>query len=242
MMGANFSTALGAVGAAGVGAAMMYLMDPNKGAQRRHHLAEMAGGAMESTGHALRSGAETLAHRAAEAGSALYANIPSAGDVGHTGRLLGRHASGAAESARDTAGDWLESAREYLPHRHTRHERQFSSAATGISAGAALLIGLGAMWLFDPSKGRARRAWIGQKTTRCLNETGDFMRATGRHLRNKTRGYYHETRSAAEHLGEKMGYHPGSVEPESSAQQRVEPGSGDAYRVSSYQGGAPTGI
>lgn len=75
---------------------------------------------------------------------------------------------------------------------------------------------------------------------RAVNETGTFMRATGRHLRNKSRGYYHETRRYAEdHLK-----HSGSVEPESSAQQRVEPGQQVSdYNVrGNYQSGAPTGI
>src|SRR5439155_978246 len=68
--------------------------------------------------------------------------------------------------------------------------------ALGLLAGSG--IGAAAMWLMDPARGRGRRAWLGQKATRLLNETGDFMRATGRHLANKSKGYYYETRSAAE--------------------------------------------
>ena len=68
----------------------------------------------------------------------------------------------------------------------------------GVSATAVstLLVGAGAMWFFDPDRGRARRAWIGQKLTRAMNEIGDFARATGRHLRNKSKGYYHEGKAA----------------------------------------------
>ena len=62
----------------------------------------------------------------------------------------------------------------------------------------ALVWSVGAMWLLDPDRGRSRRAWLAQKATRAANETGRFMRATGRHLRNKSKGYYYETRSAAE--------------------------------------------
>jgi hypothetical protein len=74
--------------------------------------------------------------------------------------------------------------------------------ATGAALGGLGLVALSvaATWLFDPDRGRGRRAWLAQKATRYLNETGDFMRATGRHLRNKTRGYYHESRSAVEHF------------------------------------------
>src|SRR5205814_2182083 len=38
---------------------------------------------------------------------------------------------------------------------------------------------------------------IGQKATRFVNETGNFMRATGRHLANKSIGYAHEGRKLA---------------------------------------------
>ena len=231
---------MGILGGAGIGAALMYLMDPNQGAERRHHIADLAGDALESTSQVLRSGAEEISHRAADAGAALYAAVPSSKDLGHTGRLLGRRASEAAESTRHHAGDWLDSAREILPYPRRQSHHEVSATTAGISGAAALAIGLGAMWLFDPDRGRGRRAWIGQKMNRAVNETGKFMRATGRHLRNKSRGYYHEGKHLAEsHLGRS-----GSVEPESSAQQRIEPTRGVSdYNVRrSYQGGAPTGI
>jgi len=200
----GFATALGAISAAGIGAAVMYLMDPNQGSERRHHLAEVTGSALG-----------TIGHKAADAGSALYEQIPSGRDLADTGRLLGQRTADAAGSARDTAGGWLESAREMLPSyrqmvpaslrgssRHSGHS--ISATTAGISGLAALAIGVGAMWLLDPQRGRGRRAWLGQKTTRCLNETGSFMRATGRHLANKSRGYYHESRKAVGGAGRRL--------------------------------------
>jgi hypothetical protein len=81
-------------------------------------------------------------------------------------------------------------------HRASQHRSTVGAGSAGMGAAGALLLGLGAMWLFDPDRGRGRRAWIGQKTNRLVNETGNFMRATGRHLANKSRGYYHESRKA----------------------------------------------
>jgi hypothetical protein len=78
-------------------------------------------------------------------------------------------------------------------------------AAVSATAVSTLLAGAGAMWLFDPDRGRARRAWIGQKMTRVLHEVGDFARATGRHLRNKSKGYYHDGKSAVYDAAEAVG-------------------------------------
>src|SRR5205814_635207 len=95
-------------------------------------------------------------------------------------------------SLRRTRDSWLDSARDYLPARQTGA----GPATVGLTALGCVAAGLGAMWLFDPERGRSRRAWIGQKATRLVNETGTLARATGRHLANKSRGYYYESRNA----------------------------------------------
>jgi hypothetical protein len=91
--------------------------------------------------------------------------------------------------ARDTASDWFG---------HEEEHRYVPSAGTAISAMGALAMGVGAMYLLDPTDGARRRAWIGQKMNRCLNETGDFFRRTGRHLANRSRGMAHESRAMFE--------------------------------------------
>jgi hypothetical protein len=59
----------------------------------------------------------------------------------------------------------------------------------------ALALGAGLMLLFDPNAGRARRAWIRDKAMRYSNDTGEYMRRTGRHLRNKAQGVAAEARN-----------------------------------------------
>jgi hypothetical protein len=82
-----------------------------------------------------------------------------------------------------------------LPSFSRQRSSGISGTTAGISAAGALLLGVGAMWLFDPSRGRGRRAWLMQKANRCINETGQMMNATGRHIRNRMRGYAHEAGS-----------------------------------------------
>jgi hypothetical protein len=206
------ATALGVVAGAGIGAALMFLLDPEAGRRRRERLAAAAAAAAERTGELAHSAWDTTSEKAIEGAAAVYAATPSGRDMRRGGRRLWGRTSdavgSAAESTRETAGGWLESARSYLPsmphvhvHRASHHEREVSATTAGAGAASALLLGLGAMWLFDPDRGRGRRAWIGQKTNRLLNETGRFMRATGRHVANKSKGYAHESRKAVGNAG-----------------------------------------
>jgi hypothetical protein len=127
--------------------------------------------------------------------------MPSRSDVRDARDKGQRFLSRASDSAQDTASGWLESARNALPSMPQRRR------PTDISGAGAALGGLGliaasvaATWLFDTQRGRGRRAWLAQKATRYVNETGRFMRATGRHLRNRAQGAYHEGRSAVENM------------------------------------------
>jgi len=210
---ATVGTALGVAAGAGIGAALMFLLDPEQGRRRRERLAEAAALAAHRAGEMAHDAWDTTTDAAAGGAAALYAATPSSKEIRRGGRRLWGRTSdavgSAAESTRDTAGGWLESARSYLPelphvhvHRASQHHREVSGTTAGAGAAGALLLGLGAMWLLDPDRGRARRAWIGQKTNRLLNETGRFMRATGRHVANKGKGYYHESRKLAGRAGE----------------------------------------
>jgi gas vesicle protein len=211
MRRSGVGTALGVVAGAGIGAVLMFLLDPDQGRRRREQLADLAAEAMEKTTDTVSHAWEAGSEKALGAGSALYAAAPSRRGMRKSGRRMLGGASSAFGSTRDTASDWLESARSHLPgYRRSRGMQRYlpevpsqvSTSTAGISAAGALALGLGAMWLFDPGKGRARRAWIGQKATRVLNETGSFMRATGRHMANKSKGYYYEGRKAVGGAGQ----------------------------------------
>jgi hypothetical protein len=197
--------ALGIAGGIGIGAGLMYLLDPASGRDRRTYLAGRAGGLAHTAWDAARE-------RAADASSTIAAAAPVIGQ-----RLMDQ-AHDAREMASGAASGWIASARSHLPsysdvrdkissyvpssfQSRRRNVATIAAAATGAGL-AALAIGATAMWLFDPEQGRSRRAWVGQKLSRAANETGQFMRATGRHLSNKGRGAYHETRSAAQHAME----------------------------------------
>jgi hypothetical protein len=184
--GTSWASALGLIGGAGIGAALMYMLDPDEGFRRRHHLIELGESAFSSSADAVTGAFRSAAHRAGDViGSIPSAlpHMPSAGDV------------------RESASGLMESAKARLPYRLvSRHSTDVPLECAAMTAGAAVLLGLGAMWLFDPNRGRGRRAWIGQKATHAAHKTGDYMSSTGRHLRNKAKGYYHEATGAVRDL------------------------------------------
>ena len=204
--------ALSLITGAAVGAALMYAFDPQTGRRRRQQAFDAARGAIGSAGGAA-SGAYHYAGDAVGGGARLCRRpsrshaqaaadaLPSTEDASEAGQQILDSASNAAASyrqaARQRAQAWLDSARSMISRR--RRPADVSAQISGSSAGAlvlgALAAGMGAMWLFDPSRGRGRRAWIVQKGNRVVHETGHFMRSTGTHLRNKAKGYYHEAGS-----------------------------------------------
>jgi len=248
--GSTMGAAIGVLSGAALGAAAMYLLDPDKGHDRRHHLAEAAEGALETTTDTLRDTWDVLGRGAARAGSSLSdrfsdaassvsSSLPSRRQLSKRGnrflKNVRRGSSSMASSFGDTADSWLDSARSYLPSRpQLARPTDVSATTAGLGGAAALAIGVGAMWLFDPRLGRSRRAWLGQKATRLLNETGQFMRATGRHLANKSKGYYYDSARAARQAAEGVSssFAGGSQEQQStgdvSSAHNVMPRSGTA--------------
>ena len=187
---AAVKTTLGLLAGVGIGAGLMYLFDPYEGPTRRQWLADTAGNTWES-----------ISERASDATSAIAEHLPSmpsSADMQKQGR---KWLSRASDSAQENASGWMESARNALPS-VPRFRRPTDVSGTSAALGGLGLIALSvaATWLFDPQRGRSRRAWIAQKATRYMNETGDFMRATGRHLRNRAQGAYYEGRSAVENM------------------------------------------
>jgi hypothetical protein len=72
-------------------------------------------------------------------------------------------------------------------------------SAVGSNNIALLLggIGLGAllMYLFDPDRGRGRRAMLSDQLTSKVNRLSEAAEAKARHLRNRAQGVIHEARS-----------------------------------------------
>lgn len=84
---------LSLIGGAGLGAALMYLFDPEQGERRRAQLGETASGALQGAAERFSGTWQDLAHRAGDLSEQLKA-----------------HAAGLADSASDAAGQATDSA------------------------------------------------------------------------------------------------------------------------------------
>jgi len=200
----KLESGLSLVGGAALGAALMYLLDPDAGRRRREELTDSASNALSGTGEALSSTWETVAERARNVGGALAGHAQHLSDnashlAGHASKLIDRAGNVTSDSA-DTVSGWGQGLARQARHltsalgNRTRSLRSSAANAidsedrgpsvTGYTATAlgACGLGLGLMYLLDPQKGRGRRAAIVSTLSNVVGETGDAFRCTGRYL------------------------------------------------------------
>jgi gas vesicle protein len=207
------------LGGAILGAAAMYLLDPDAGERRRRELAERSGDAASHAGEALgpmwdrvsdtartfgssiATGASafgsTAAERFADARSRASSAASDAADK------LTEHASSLGERASDVGSSLADSFRHFGRHardaaaapagwfHHEEESHVGRYAATGLGT---LVLGAAAMYLLDPQRGRSRRARILDQASSIVRQTGRSACQLGKDLRNRGMGYAHEAK------------------------------------------------
>jgi gas vesicle protein len=250
------------LGGALVGAAAMYLLDPDLGAKRRQRVARVASDNWECASDRMAEGLGRLRSGASDLGSRLSSMTDSASDYASSSKRgimdrardvassLGSRASGLKDRISDYASDymdrgsdWAKSARSAISSAYgnaqdvaddysgtarswskwgsklfdrakdagmssaSRARKQLKDAAgydDGFGAGSVVgtavtccLCGAAAMYLFDPHRGRSRRAKLMDQTSSFVRKTGRSMRASGTDLANRVRGMAYEGRKQA---------------------------------------------
>jgi gas vesicle protein len=231
------------LGGLALGATLMYLFDPQTGQKRRERVSDAAHSAFDTTGQALSSltsGASSAVSGAGEYLSDLTGRMDVRGTRDEYGGRIGSAYRGIRGAVGDYLGDLTDraqsqyrgvskSARRYsrslpsMPSMRltTRESDGFSGTATALSAFGALALGCAAMYFLDPRQGNARRTYLIQKAGKFVRETGQMARATGRHLANKSKGYYHEASNIVPDVGSKMGQIMGSSQQEAWSQRNA---------------------
>ena len=167
--------ALWLVGGLGLGTGLMYMLDPDRGRRRR----AQARGQMET----YRRQANNLLDQAMDA-------------LADTRRTLGHQTRGLLAQARPgervaRPSRWDERSRGEM---WWQRAQQTGNTQSLLMLGCAGL-GVGLMYLLDPSVGTRRRAQLRDKARAYWRTTGRRIGQTARDLRNRTRGLVSEART-----------------------------------------------
>jgi hypothetical protein len=200
MRSTKTETGVSLLGGALLGAAVMYLLDPESGRRRRANATSLAEDAWE---RARELGIDLADHgRGAAAGLAAGASGLASGAAERYEELRDsrtargaalRSASGVADSFRGASHSTRHAiARALDPDHMDRGGSATGYAATGLGT---LLAGAAAMYLFDPQRGAGRRAYVRDQFTHIVGQTGTAFRKTGTQLRNRMQGVAATTRS-----------------------------------------------
>jgi gas vesicle protein len=213
---------LSLLGGAVLGAAAMYVLDPDSGERRRRELGERTGDATSRAGEALGPVWERVSDTARGFGGSLatgaaafgHSAMSKLGDLrsgaadaaGHVGERAGEQASHLRERASEFGSSLADSFRSYghrareaasnaAPTGWFHQEQRSSHAGALVGAGlGTLVLGAAAMYFLDPQRGRGRRARAMDQATSVCRRTGRTALQLGKDLRNRTSGYAHNAR------------------------------------------------
>jgi gas vesicle protein len=185
------------IGGIGIGAALMYLFDPETGTTRRSYLREAAADALERAGETAGTAYESLAEGTSglreSTISRLRDYVPSqreaSGALSRVRKSLSRSGSDWADRGRDLA----ERGRQYLPG---LRDESPSPATIALTAVGCCAVGAALMFVMDPAAGRRRRALLRDKTTSYARRGSEAIGKQARHMSNVAKGAYHEASSA----------------------------------------------
>jgi hypothetical protein len=195
----SVETALGLLGAAGLGVGLMYMLDPEHGKQRRGKLVSTAEHALSNTGDMLGSTLHSASHSASDVAKKISGYAHHLADSAHeAAHGLASQAHQKVNEAHQELADRAGALWSRVKHKHAEPESHPVAMASGITAATVGVLGLGAglMYVLDPAKGRARRAWMRDKIFSITRRTGREARRYGRHLGNRMTGFVHEAKRA----------------------------------------------
>ncbi len=199
------------IGGAAIGAALMYLMDPEEGEARRKNLQGTVSDGMAKAGTSLGAASATAASTlhdatatATESAGSLWASLSN--KASELAQSISKHAHHASSATVDSASDFAGSARGAVSSFGQRAKSAaadaYDSAKTrtgfepehvsyvaplAISGTTATLVGLAAVYFLDKNRGAARRAQAYAVGCDVVNGTRDLARNVGSRIAGRER-------------------------------------------------------
>jgi ElaB/YqjD/DUF883 family membrane-anchored ribosome-binding protein len=175
---------LSLAGGVGLGAGLLYLMDPDQGAKRRRRIMSGASGlassARDYAGEGYNSLSSAIGNALSSAGGYASDKYASARDyAGEKLHNVGNFASSTTGGLSGYARDRMDDARAYAQRQvfgetHAEHRLHMTVCAlSSMALGAAL------MYALDPQSGRMRRRQVVEGATDLYNNAGQYARQAG---------------------------------------------------------------
>jgi len=170
------------VGGVGIGAGILYLLDPDKGERRRHDLlsgaSDLASSAKDYAGEAFGS-----------VGSAVSSALGSARDY------AGEKFSSARDYADDAMGDagsyaskgWgraRRQARDFIQRQTFGETRNEHRLGVTLCAIGSMALGAAVMYAFDPASGRNRRRYIREQAGNLGSQASEYAHQASQAIRS----------------------------------------------------------
>jgi len=150
---------LSLVGGVGIGAGLLYLLDPDKGEKRRNQIlssaSDMASSAKDYAGDALGG-----------IGSKVGSLIGSARD----------YASDKMHGVSDYASDSAKGVRDFAQRQVFGETRSEHRVGVTICALSSMALGAALMYAFDPASGKSRRRYVRDKAGEFASSAGEYAR------------------------------------------------------------------
>jgi hypothetical protein len=166
-------------GGVGVGAGLLYLLDPDKGAKRRKQImkgaSHFADSAREYAGDAYDSLGGTIGSALSSVGQFASDKFGAARDyAGEKLSAMGDYASGATSGARGYARDKYDDALAYAQKKVFGETRAEHRLGVTVCALSSMALGAALMYAFDPKSGRNRRQAVMEKASDMYSHAGDY--------------------------------------------------------------------
>jgi gas vesicle protein len=161
------------IGGIGIGAGLLYLLDPDKGEKRRKQIWDKAGdlasSASDYAGDALSSVGSSMSN-------ALGSARDYAGEKLHgIGDFASRKLSGVTGYASDRASD----ARKFAQRQVFGETREEHRLGVTICALSSMALGAALMYTFDPNSGKNRRRMAREKASQWASSARDYASQAG---------------------------------------------------------------
>jgi len=181
-------------GGIGIGAGLLYLLDPEQGERRRQNIASRArgmGNSLAGTASDWLTSAGDYASDTARGASKSARRMASRG-ADEAGGMLG----GAMDSVRgfvsdklggvsDYASDKYENARAYMQEQVCGETAARHRLNVGLCAISSLALGAALMYVFDPSMGSSRRRVAMDKAGDLASQAGDYASQAGGYVKEQ---------------------------------------------------------